>query len=193
MKKIFFPTLLLSFLLSACQTGTPTVRAFNDGNIITDEGKSIPIKGYGDADAVTFFIVRHADKTDAQYDPPLSEAGYTRAKRLAEILSGVPVALSTSTNFVRTTETANPFVSKNRGEISVYDPDNMTDHFEEILKTKKGQNVFVVGHSNSVPALLNLFKGKEVYNDIPETEYDNLYIATVKKMGNAKVMELKYK
>jgi 2,3-bisphosphoglycerate-dependent phosphoglycerate mutase len=192
MKNLCYFLLALSLLFSSCQMETPVVRGFNEGNMVTTDGKNIPIKGYGSADAVTFFLVRHAEKADNTDDPPLSEAGQKRAGRLAEVMSGVPVSLSTSTNYLRTTETANPFVFKNKGDISVYDPDNMTDHFEEILKTRKGKNVFVIGHSNSIPALLNLFSGKEVYKDIPDSEYNNMYIAVVKSMGDARITPVIY-
>jgi 2,3-bisphosphoglycerate-dependent phosphoglycerate mutase len=193
MKNLCYFLFFAGLLLNSCQMETPVIRAFNEGNMVTTDGKNIPIKGYGSADAVTFFIVRHAEQEGNNMDdPPLTEAGKQRAARLAEVMSGVPVSLSTSTNYLRTTETANPFVFKNKGDISVYDPDNMTDHFEEILKTRKGKNVFVIGHSNSIPALLNLFSGKEVYKDIPETEYNNMYIAVVKSMGDVKVTPVIY-
>ena len=68
----------------------------------------------------------------------------------------------------------------------------MVDHFETILKERKGQKVLVVGHSDSVPELLNLFKGEAVYSNIADDEYGDFYIATVKEMGKASIAKFDY-
>ncbi len=201
MKYTYTCFLLFALLFSACQSQPDIVgpiKEIKGGKIISSEGESIDITGYDDPEAITFFIVRHAEKqTGDNNDPPLSELGIQRADRLASILADVPMDLATSTNFLRTTQTANPFVSKSlksekKCEISVYNPSDLSFFFDDIYEKRKGQKILVVGHSNSVPALLNLLTAKEVYTNIPETEYDNFYIVNYKGHGKAKVMAMKY-
>jgi 2,3-bisphosphoglycerate-dependent phosphoglycerate mutase len=197
MKYTYIYLLLFTLFFSACQSQSAIIKEIKGGKIISSEGKSIDIKGYDDPEAITFFIVRHAEKETDSNDPPLSEVGRQRAVRLASILADVPMDLATSSNYLRTTQTANPFVTNslktgNKCEISVYDPSDLPFFFDDIYETRKGQKVLVIGHSNSVPALLNLLTGKEVYTNISETEYDNFYIVSYKGHGKAKVMEMKY-
>jgi hypothetical protein len=49
----------------------------------------------------------------------------------------------------------------------------------------------VVGHSNSVPAVIKALGG-DVAPAIGEKEYDNLFVVTVYAKGNASVTQLKY-
>ena len=50
----------------------------------------------------------------------------------------------------------------------------------------------IVGHSNTTPSLLNVLTGTSNYSNIPESEYDNLYIVTVFEKGRAEVVHFKY-
>jgi phosphohistidine phosphatase SixA len=53
--------------------------------------------------------------------------------------------------------------------------------FIALLRSKK-KNTLVVGHSNTVDDLVNMLCGKkEVSGDLPDTEYNKLFI--VKKKG----------
>ncbi len=183
---------LLLILCLGCQSTSPFIASIKDGKVVTRNDKQVSIKGYDDPEATIFFLVRHAEKEDESNDPPLSTEGVARAERLAEIMKGVKLSAATSTNYKRTTETANPTVYDQKPKISVYNPDDMTDHFEDILKNHKGGKVLVVGHSNNIPALLNLFTGKTVYTNIPGDEYSRFYIATVKSMGDASIKEFAY-
>jgi len=200
MKKILFYLFALSIVCTACQTDSSSniiFKGVQDGYVLSEGGKKINIENYDDPNGITFFIVRHAEKETGSDDPPLSEIGNKRAKRLAELLSHVPIKLATSSNFLRTTQTANPFVRKayeknSDIEISVYNPNDLGFFFNDILEERKGQKILVVGHSDSVPALLNLFLDKEVYKEIPETEYNNLYVVTYRGKGDAEVMDFKY-
>ena len=60
-----------------------------------------------------------------------------------------------------------------------------------ILSDHRGQTVFLAGHNNTVPEIVNLLSG-ESQPLIPESEFDNLYIVTVYRFGKAKVLKLKY-
>ncbi|MEZ4931357.1 MAG: hypothetical protein R2788_04395 [Saprospiraceae bacterium] len=52
--------------------------------------------------------------------------------------------------------------------------------------------ILVVGHSNTTPDFINVLTGTNDYPQLPETEYDNLFIVTVLEKGRAEVVQLKY-
>jgi hypothetical protein len=66
---------------------------------------------------------------------------------------------------------------------------------EELVKriqtSLRGQTIFVSGHNDSVPEIASALSG-EKFPPIPPSEYDNLYIVTIYRLGKAKVLRLKY-
>jgi hypothetical protein len=62
---------------------------------------------------------------------------------------------------------------------------------KRIQTSLRGQTIFVAGHNTTVPALASALSG-EKFSDIPESEYDNLFVVTVYRFGKAKVLKLKY-
>ena len=63
-----------------------------------------------DTAAVTFIVVRHAEKVDASRDPDLSPAGHARAQALAASLGERELAAAYATEFKRTSQTLAPRV-----------------------------------------------------------------------------------
>lgn len=140
----------------------------------------------------TFILVRHAETTGGGSNPNLSAAGQTRAAELARILGNVNLNAVYSTNFNRTTQTAQPTASDKSLNITTYDafaPDALIDN---VLLTYAEGNVLVVGHSNTTADMLNVMVGGNTFADIPETEYDNLFVVQVSEKGKSRVLLLKY-
>ena len=139
-----------------------------------------------------FYIVRHAEKAAVNPDsgvkfdpanPPLSEAGMARAQLLKNKLSGKKIRHIFSTKYTRTVSTIEPLAQAQNLKIQLYTPfmDSVDAFIERLKKIEKG-NVIVVGHSNTVDDLINHFMGeKKLAGDLPETEYDNLFIISRKK------------
>ncbi len=145
-----------------------------------------------DDTATTFILVRHAETTGAGGDPILSAAGQERADELTRVLGDISLDAVYSTNFNRTMLTAQPTAGDQGITIQNYggfDLDPLTD---EILGNYQDGAILVVGHSNTTPSLLNVITGTNVYSQLPETQYDNLYLVTVYEKGRAKVLHLKY-
>lgn len=130
----------------------------------------------------TYFIVRHAEKATAApnmtSDVPLTEEGKKRAEALKDILSSKKIRYIFSTNTIRTKSTAQPTADYFKLPIETYGP--MPDSsFIRLLKSKK-KNTLVVGHSNTVDDLVNmLMGGKSVPGDLPDSEYNKLFIVRV--------------
>ena len=123
------------------------------------------------------YLIRHAEKADNSANPNLSPAGLQRAQAWASILQDVPFEAVYSTNFNRTTQTAQPLADANAKSVTVYNHANFS--LQELIAQYPGKNIFVVGHSNTIPALVNALLGSTVYPDMAETEFGNLYKVTV--------------
>lgn len=142
--------------------------------------------------ATTFILVRHAETTGTGSNPNLSSAGLERAEALRRILANVPLAAVFSSNFNRTKQTAQPTATDQSLPLLLYDPLNQSPLADEWLQTYRGRTVLVTGHSNTVPSFLNLLLENNQYADLGESEYDNLFIATVLEKGRVEVLHLKY-
>ncbi len=140
----------------------------------------------------TFYIVRHGEKqaptasmsrTEAS-DPPLSEAGLNRALALKDVLKKKKIRAVFSTNYKRTINTVKPVSEAEAVPIQLYaaSMDSMNLFIDRLKSIRKG-NVLIAGHSNTVDDLANKLTGKKVVpGDLPETEYNNLFI--IKRKGN---------
>ena len=142
--------------------------------------------------ATTFIVVRHAETAGIGNNPNLSNAGLARAEKLRQALSTVPLKAVYTTNFNRTTQTAQPTADDNALGLTIYNASNQSPFVDNVLEMYRLNAVLVVGHSNTVPELLNILVGSASYMMLPETEYDNLFVVTVFEKGNSKVVHLKY-
>lgn len=133
----------------------------------------------------SYYIVRHAEKATAgpnmSSDVPLTAAGQQRATALKEVLKSKKIDEVFSTNTLRTKSTAQPTADYFGKTIQVYGP--MPDSaFIQLLQSKR-KNILIVGHSNTVDDIVNRLYGKKaVPGDLPDSEYDNLFI--IKRRGN---------
>lgn len=146
-----------------------------------------------DADAVTFVIVRHAEKgTDDARDPSLSEAGQVRAQRLAALLSDEPVNAAYATAYRRTYQTAEPVAADHFFRIATYDAQLPASQFAEQLRTlHKTGTVLVVGHSNTVPDIVGALSGQPVAA-MGDNEFDLLYRIRIGADGKATLLQETY-
>lgn len=140
----------------------------------------------------SFILVRHAETTGIGSDPALSPAGVERANALARALNNVTLSAVYSTNFKRTQQTAEAVAADQTLLIDPYDPFDLDPFVDGVLKDFEGEVILVVGHSNTTPALLNVLTGTNNYQNLPETEYDNMYLVTLAEKGRATVIHLKY-
>lgn len=158
----------------------------------TDSGKNIKIPDYQDEQTKVFYLVRHAEKELNGDNPGLTEEGMTRAKKLAHILSDVKINGIYSTNYKRTIYTAAPTAEVQKLEVNSYNHKEQADLVKQLTAGAPNQHFLIVGHSNSIPNMLNLFQDNKVYPAIDESIYDNLFVVVVDGEQNAKVFELKY-
>lgn len=145
----------------------------------------------------TVIFVRHAEKASIEgSDPELSDAGKARAAELArqlveaDVVAGVDAIYSTT--FQRTEQTARPVADALGLPITPYDAMNTETIIDDIVKAHKGKIILVVGHSNTIPALIANMGASKVVPPIAEDEYDNIYIVTIPWFGKTKTIRLRY-
>lgn len=194
-----FGILACILLFGACQAEKKPapllVTAIRDGKAMMSDSSIVQIPHYGDTSYMIFYCVRHAEKKkNAGDDPGLTPEGETRAKRLGKILSGVPLDMACSTNFKRTVQTAElaRIEMPKPPSAEAYPPDIQDAWLTETLSDNKGKQYLIVGHSNTIPKLLNYLKGSSEFQDIPDDEYDRFYIAVTKGIGETEILELHY-
>ena len=151
----------------------------------------------------TVFLIRHAEKEDEpRQDPPLKKEGVARAQELVRLLSGSGIKTIYTSQFARTKLTAEPLASKlgltattislksNPANPRLIAEESTAEVVNKIME-RPGENVLVVGHSNSVPDVIKMLGG-DVVPAIDERKFDDLFIVTVYAKGKAKVTHMKY-
>jgi 2,3-bisphosphoglycerate-dependent phosphoglycerate mutase len=176
--------------LTACEKD-PDVITKIDTVIIVDTLTIVDIQDIPDT-ITTFILVRHAETTGVGNDPSLSTTGFTRAAELTRILAELDLKAVYSTNFNRTMQTAQPVAADQGLSVTQYDAFSPNTLIDNVINSFPEGAVLVVGHSNTTASMLNALLGSNVYPDLPETEYDNLFIVNVKERGDARVTHLKY-
>ena len=141
----------------------------------------------------TVILVRHAEKNiePNNPDPDLSPAGQLRAQELVRVLGAAGVNAIYGTQYKRTQQTARPLADRLGLPVNIIDAKKTQDLVNSIRTTNRGQTVFVAGHSNSVPEIITALGGGS-FPEIPDSEYDNMFIVTIYKSGSAKVTKIKY-
>ena len=145
----------------------------------------------------TVIFVRHAEKAAEPADNPgLSPAGQRRVAELtrqlkdADVIQGIDAVYSTP--FRRTEETARPIAEALGLPVNTYDPADTEAIMEKIVKEHKGKIILVVGHSNTLPALMGNMGASKRVPPIAEEEYDNIYIVSIPWFGKTKTIRLRY-
>ena len=141
----------------------------------------------------TVIIVRHAEKNiePNNPDPDLSPAGQARAQEIARMFGDSGVQAIYATQYKRTQQTVAPLASRLGLSVTSIDAKQSTELTRRILSNNRGQTVFIAGHNNTVPEIVNILSG-ENFPIIPESEYDNMFIVTIYRFGKAKVLKVKY-
>lgn len=124
--------------------------------------------------AKTVFLVRHAEKVSDATDALLSNVGKQRAECLAGVLADAGIQNIITSDVVRTQQTAQPLADRLHEKITTL-PASDTAQFVTRIKQAQG-NTLVVGHSNTLPDIIQQLTGKSV--TIRSNEYDGLFLVS---------------
>ncbi|MDB5125995.1 histidine phosphatase family protein [Mucilaginibacter sp.] len=144
------------------------------------------------AQKTNIWIVRHAEKATPMAkddEPVLSAAGQKRAEALAKELKREHIKAIYVTKYKRTGLTARPLAYKVKVLPRVYDTDTavLKKFAKTVLKNFKGDNVLIVGHSNTIMVLLDAFGAEMPFTALDEGDYDMLFRVTVKDNGKVEL------
>ena len=129
--------------------------------------------------ATKVFFIRHAEvQNDGTDNPKLSEEGMQRAKKWSEVFHDEKLDKIYSTKLKRTQAVAWS-VAHDKGLMNVigYNPDDF--NVDTFKVNNMGKNVLVVGHSNTIPAMINQLTGTTHLKDIDENDFGKLFIVTL--------------
>ncbi len=140
--------------------------------------------------ARTIIVVRHAERASGGMGPdvPLSEAGKCRATILAKMLVDSKIASIYTSDVARTQQTADPLAKRLGVKLEAL-PGKDVAGLVERLKAGQG-NALVVGHSNTVPEVVNGL-GAGPAAAMPDEEFDRMYVVTLAG-GHAYAAVLRY-
>lgn len=145
----------------------------------------------------TVVLVRHAEKAaDPANDPSLSDEGRVRAEALRAVLADAGVGAVVVSPFNRTRETAAP-VLQGHGLTAVEVPigRDLAGHIQAVvdavLAQPAGVTVLVVGHSNTIPAIVTALGGPQLPN-LCDTQYAVLYVLSLPAEGAARLVTASY-
>jgi broad specificity phosphatase PhoE len=124
----------------------------------------------------TLLIVRHADR--AGRDDALTPRGVTRAVALAHAMAKAELVAIYHSDTVRARDTAAPLAALLGATPKVRPAADVSSLVREVFAEHRGGRVLIVGHSNTVPQIIGAAGGPAVA-DIPENEFDNLFVLTV--------------
>ena len=137
------------------------------------------------------YIVRHAERADQSADSGLSTKGVGRAYQLRDLLHDAGITSVITTELPRTIETAKPLADAKHltpMRVAAADAPSLV---ARLAAAGARDRVLVVGHSNTVPALL-LALGVDPPITIADNEYDNLFIVVPQKEGRPVLLRLRY-
>lgn len=157
----------------------------------------LPVGAVAQAPTRTVYVVRHAEKVDDSRDPALSERGAARARALGAALADAGLDAVIVTQFVRTLETARPaaeaagvtpvVVAAGGAPIAVH----AREVADSVRARPVGSVVLVVGHSNTVPAIVAALGGPRM-PDICDSQYGNIFVLTVPDSGVTRTARLTF-
>jgi broad specificity phosphatase PhoE len=140
----------------------------------------------------TIILIRHAERnnpTAADPDPHLNAAGHARANKLIHALGQSGINAIYRSHFIRAKETAQPLAT--HLGLSTIEIDEAFEIRSDILSNHAGETVLVIGHSDTVPELINQLGGGSL-PIIDDSEFDNLFVVKVIGSDESSVTRLKY-
>jgi broad specificity phosphatase PhoE len=128
------------------------------------------------ATATTVYVVRHAEAgQDGTQDPALTAAGERRAHDLRAALGEAGITAIYASPYRRTQDTAAPLAEVLGLEVRSYDPGDSGALARRIPREHAGRSVLVVGHSNTVPLVVEAL-GAVRPPDLAHAEHDPMWI-----------------
>jgi broad specificity phosphatase PhoE len=129
------------------------------------------------SETTTLYFIRHAEKADSSQNPELSEEGIKRSVRWTKLFEKTPIDVFYTTLTRRTQMTASTIATSKQKDMIFYNAAKFS--LKETIEKHHGKTILIVGHSNTIPTQINTFLRKDIYPQIDEEQFGNLYTITV--------------
>jgi broad specificity phosphatase PhoE len=136
-------------------------------------------------------LVRHADRLDSSPDSLLSKAAEARALRLASLLLDAGITAIYTSEFQRTIKTAEPLALTLKITPMKFPVADREGLFRHLRLAHADDVVMMVGHGESVPALMKAYGHQESVVIDPD-DYSNLFVLVPRESGPPVVLRLRY-
>ncbi len=129
------------------------------------------------------YIIRHTEKaSDTAENPDLSPAGIERAKYWKKVLQHIEFDQVFTTDFIRNVQTAKLVATESNIKPELYYP--MSFDVLKFLQLVQGQKVLIIGHSNTIPDMVNRLIDETKYPPMSHENYNLLYLITINQNGD---------
>jgi broad specificity phosphatase PhoE len=137
------------------------------------------------------YVVRHAERADQSADSLLSAEGVARAQKLRDTLRTAGITQIFTTQLRRTIDTAAPLAIAAHLTPQQVPAADLPALVARVAALSPRDRVLIVGHSNTVPAVLHELHVDEAVT-IADSEYDNLFVVMPRKEGPPVLLRLRY-
>lgn len=151
---------------------------------------------YRSATTTVVVLARHAERElGTIQDPPLTPEGEQRAERLAQMFGRARVIGHLDAIYVsdarRTQQTAAPLAERLGERVTIIPAADIKGTAARVMREHEGGTVLIVGHSNTVPKLIQALGGIQI-EPIPDGEFDTLYVLSIPRFGHANLLRIQY-
>jgi len=138
------------------------------------------------------FLIRHAEQMLDVEDPPLTEAGFDRAKTWATVFRDAGIKMIYTSKKMRTKQTGEVVAQELNIPLQQVSRRDINGLVDQVRKEHTDNLVLIVTHSKILPKLLKAFAPSGEYPTIKPDDYDNLFIIVPKGKIEPTVMRLRY-
>lgn len=129
------------------------------------------------------YILRHAEKASVtEENPSLSEYGIKHANYWKKVLQYIKFDRVFTTEFIRNVKTAEILSSNLSITPETYYP--MSFDIVKFINEIQGQKILIIGHSNTIPDMINRIINETKYPPMSHKNYNLLYLITINENGD---------
>jgi broad specificity phosphatase PhoE len=138
------------------------------------------------------FLIRHAEQMLDVEDPPLTEAGFDRAKTWATVFRDAGIKMIYTSKKMRTHQTGKVIAQALNIPLQKVSRRDIDGLVNQVREAHVDDLVLIVTHSKTLPKLLQAFAPFGEYPVIKPDDYGNLFIVVPKGKAEPTVMRLRY-
>lgn len=163
-----------------------------EGIITMPDGKKVEIPNFNQKEVTIFFLIRHAEKdTAGGSNADLNPIGRGRAEALPKMFKQLKFHGIYATAVSRVQSTVAPLAKAKGQHVKTYDAKYQQTWINNLL-LYKGKYIFIAGHSNTIPPLVNILKNENVEQNLEDQQYGCMYIVAARSIGDASVIKIYY-